>query len=61
MLVKNGNIPAQIGVYATAAVAAFFTVVILYNYYIHSNRNSVIFTKLDFESPGRDQITDTTA
>ena len=61
LLVKNGNIPANIGIYATIAVSVFFTLVIIYNYYIHSNRNSVIFTKLDFETPSRDQITDTTA
>lgn len=61
LLVKNGNIPQQIGVYATLGVTVFFSIVILYNYYIHSNRNSVIFTKLDFETPSREQITDTTA
>ena len=61
LLVKNGNIPANIGIYATITVSVFFTLVIIYNYYIHSNRNSVIFTKLDFETPSRDQITDTTA
>ena len=61
LLVKNGNIPQQIGVYVSIAVAVFFTIVVLYNMYIHSNRNSVIFTKLDFETPTRENITDTTA
>ena len=61
LLVKNGNIPQQIGVYVSIGVAVFFAIVILYNMYIHSNRNSVIFTKLDFETPTRENITDTTA